>query len=98
MLLAGIALGGVNKTQFVLNANSYNLDVPRYADFFRHPDRYETSYPVQLYFGNHFMSLKDYAAAIRCFEKSQALARDPIEAQDVRMKLKFCRQAAGQKN
>jgi len=98
VLLAGIALGAVNKTQFVLNANSYNLDVPRYADFFRHPDRYETSYPVQLYFGNHFMSLKDYAAAIRCFEKSQALARDPIEAQDVRMKLKFCRQAAGQKN
>ncbi len=97
VLLAGIALGGVNKTQFVLNANSYNLDVPRYVDFFRHPDRYETSYPVQLYFGNHFMYLKDYAAAIPYFEKSQALARDPIEAQDVRMKLKFCRQALGRR-
>ncbi len=98
VLLAGVALGGLNKTQFTLNANSYNLDVPRYTDFFRHPELYETSYPVQLYFGNHFMSRKDYAAAVRYFEKSQALARTPIEAQDVRMKLKFCRQALGQKS
>jgi membrane-associated phospholipid phosphatase len=98
VLLAGVALGGVNKTQFGLRANSYNMDVPRYVDFFRHQDRYEASFPVQLYFGNHFMAKKDYATAIRFFEKSLALARGPIEAQDVRMKVKFCRQAMGQKS
>jgi len=98
VLLAGIALGGVNKTQFVLHANSYNLDVPRYADFFRHEDRYAASFPVQLYFGNHFMARTDYAAAVRYFERGLALVRNPIEAQDVRMKIKFCRRALGQKS
>ena len=98
VLLAGVALGGVNKTQFVLHANSYNLDVPRYVDFFRHQDRYGASFPVQLYFGNHYMDKTDYATAITYFERSLALARNPIEAQDARMKIRFCRQALGQKS
>jgi len=98
VLLAGVAIGGVNKTQFVLRANSYNLDVPRYADFFRHEERYSESFAVQLYFGNHFMASNDYETASRYFAKSLALARGPIEVKDVQMKISFCRQVLGRKS
>jgi len=98
VFLAGIVIGGLNKTQFVMSANSYNLDVPRYVDFFKNEDRYRESYSVQLYFGNHYLAKHDPKTALRYFETSLALARNPMEKKEVQMRISFCRQILGLKN
>jgi membrane-associated phospholipid phosphatase len=98
VFLAGIVIGGLNKTQFVMSANSYNLDVPRYVDFFKNEDRYGDSYPVQSYFGNHYLAKHDPGTALRYFETSLALARNPMEKKETQMRISFCRQTLGLKN
>jgi hypothetical protein len=97
VFLAGVAIGGMNKTQFVLHANSYGLDVPRYVDFFRDEGRYKDNYSVQLYFGNHYLSRDDPARALPCLERSLALARNPVETQEAKMRVAFCRQVLGRR-
>jgi membrane-associated phospholipid phosphatase len=98
VFLAGMVIGGINKTQFVLHTSSYNLDVPRYVDFFRTSDRYETSYPVQTYFGNHFLARNDHRAALPHFERSLELAREPLERKETQAKIGLCLKALGRKN
>jgi membrane-associated phospholipid phosphatase len=98
VFLIGVVIGGVNKTKFVLDANSYSLDVPKYVDFFRNEDRYRDSYPVQTYFGNHFLARNDLLTALPYFEKSLGLARNPIERKEAQMKIGFCRRALGLKS
>jgi hypothetical protein len=98
IFLAGVVIGGLNKTQFVLNANSYNLDVPRYVDFFINEDKYGDSYPVQLYFGNHYLAKHDAKTALRFFETSLPLARTLAEKKETQMRISFCRQTLGLKN
>jgi membrane-associated phospholipid phosphatase len=92
VFLIGIALGGINKSEFVLSANSYNLDVPRYVDFFRNENAYRDNYSVQLYFGNHFLARKDNQAALGYFENSLALARNPVERKEAQLRISYCRQ------
>ncbi len=82
--LIGVVIGGANKTQFGMRANSYGLDVPRYVDFFRDPDRYKDSYPVQPYFGRHFLARNEYRTALGYLEASLRLARTPKETQEAR--------------
>lgn len=97
VFLAGVVIGGMNKTQFVLRANSYGLDVPKYVDFFRDEGRYRDNYFVQLYFGNHYLAGNDPGTALPYFERSLALARNPIESQEAQMRIGFCRQVLGQR-
>jgi membrane-associated phospholipid phosphatase len=98
VFLAGNVVGGINKTQFVLHANSYNLDVPRYVDFFRKSDRYEASYLVQTYFGNHYLDRNDHRTALRYFERSLELAREPLERKETQAKIRICLKELGRKN
>jgi hypothetical protein len=98
VFFVGVVIGAVNKTQFVLHANSYNLDVPRYVDIFKNKERYKDNYRVQLYFGNHFLARNDHAAALAYFERSLDLARNPMEAQEARMRVSFCRRFLGMTN
>jgi len=98
VLLIGVVIGGMNKTYFVLHANSYNPNVPKYVDFFKNEDRYRDSYLVQAYFGNHFLARKDHRTALRYFEKSFELAQNPIDRNEAQAKIRFCRRALGQKN
>jgi len=98
VLLAGVAIGGANKTEFGMRANSYGLDVPRYVDFFRDPDRYKDSYPVQAYFGRHFLARNEYRTALGYLEASLRLARTPKETQEARANIGFCRHILGLRN
>jgi membrane-associated phospholipid phosphatase len=98
VFLAAVVIGGINKTQFNIQANSYSIDVPRYVDFFRHEDVYKDSYPVQMYFGNHFLARHELRTALRYLERSLELARNPIERKDTQMKIGFCRQFLGEIN
>lgn len=98
IFLIGVVIGGMNKINFVLHANSYNPDVPKYVDLFRNEDRYRDSYPVQTYFGNHFLARNDLLTALPYFEKSLGLARNPIERNEAQMKIGFCRRALGLKS
>lgn len=98
VFFVGVVIGGINKTQFRLHATAYNPDVPRYADFFRDESRYADSYSVQIYFGNHALARNDHETALRYFERSAALARNPIERKDAQMKIGFCRKALGGKS
>jgi len=98
VFLIGVVIGGVNKTQFRLHPSSYTPDVPKYVDFFRHEGQYVDSYLVQAYFGNHFLALNEHEKALAYFEKSLGLVRNPIERQDARMKIAFCRKKLGLKN
>jgi membrane-associated phospholipid phosphatase len=93
----GIVLGGINKAQFVLQ-KAYDLNVPKYVDFLRNPERYRDSYPVQAYFGNHFLARNDHRTALRHFERSLELARNRIEQRDAKAGINFCLQALNQKN
>lgn len=95
VLLLGVVIGGANKTQFGMRANSYGLDVPRYVDFFRDPDRYKDSYPVQAYFGRHFLARNEYRTALGYLEASLRLARTPKETQEARANIGFCRHVLG---
>jgi tetratricopeptide (TPR) repeat protein len=90
-------MGGINKTQFRLNANLYNPDIPRYVDFFRTEARFRDNYYVQAYLGNHFLSLKDCEAALPYFERSLELARNHSESKEASQRIGFCRRALGQK-
>lgn len=98
VFLLGVIIGGVNRTQFNIQASSYNEDVSRYVDFFRHEDAFKESYPVQMYFGNHFLARHDLRTALHYFEGSLGLARNLIERKDTQMKIAFCRQVLDRKN
>jgi len=95
VLLVGVVIGGANKTQFGMRANSYGLDVPRYVDFFKDPGRYKDSYSVQTYFGRHYLALYDHRTALGYFEASLRLARTPKETQETRANIGFCRHVLG---
>ena len=69
VLLLGVSIGAVNKTQFTLNASAYGLNAPRYADFFNHEETYRTNYKVQDYMGKHFLLKREYAKALPYFER-----------------------------
>jgi len=98
IFLIGVIIGGINKTQFRLNANLYNPDIPRYVDFFRTEARYRDNYLIQAYFGNHSLSLKDFRAALPYFERSLELARNHSESKEAKQRIGFCRRALGQKS
>jgi membrane-associated phospholipid phosphatase len=98
VFLVGVVIGAVNKTQFVLHTNSYNLDVPRYVDFFKDAAQYQDNYRVQLYFGNHFLARNDQTTALGYFERCLELAENPAETQEARMRVSFCRRFLGMTN
>ena len=91
VLLLGVCIGALNKVQFTLNASSYGLDAPRYADFFAHEETYRTNYKIQEYLGNHLMLRRDYAQALPHFERCLSLAADPEEKSQAQYKVSYCR-------
>lgn len=98
VFFVGIVIGSVNKTQFLLHSSSYNLDVPRYADFFKNESLYRDNYRVQAYFGGHSLARRDYRKALACFEKAAELAGSAIEANETQMKINFCRRMLRKEN
>jgi len=98
VFLVGIVIGSVNKTQFLLHSNSYDLDVPRYADFFKNEALYRDNYRVQAYFGGHALARRDYRKALARFERAAGLAGSPIEANETQMKINFCRRMLRKEN
>ena len=97
IFFVGIVLGGINKAQFVL-LRAYDLNVPKYVDFFRNQERYRDSYPVQTYFGNHFLARNDRRTALRYFGRSLELARNPLEKKEAQMRISFCLKGLDQNN
>jgi membrane-associated phospholipid phosphatase len=97
VFLIGVIIGGINKTQFRFHISLYNPDIPRYVDFFRHEDRYQESYLIQHYFGNHFLALNDYRTALGYLERSLKLARNHIESKEAQQDIAFCRRMLGPK-
>jgi hypothetical protein len=98
VLLLGVSIGAVNKVQFTLNASSYGLNAPRYADFFKHEETYRANYKVQDYMGNHFLLGREYAKALRYFERCLSLAADASERSQAQYHLDYCRGLLDRKN
>jgi membrane-associated phospholipid phosphatase len=98
VLLLGVCIGAVNKVQFTLNASSYGLNAPRYADFFKHEETYRANYKVQDYLGNHFLLKRDYAKALPYFERCLSLAADSSEKSQAQYNLSHCRGLLGRNN
>jgi hypothetical protein len=97
VLFVGVVLGSVNRTQFLLESNSYGLHVPRYVDFLKEDVQVRDSYLVQFYLADHYLAKRDYPKALGYLERSLSLARDSRERTDVRTRLAFCRHALGLK-
>ena len=97
IFLAGAGAGLINKALATPGVDFYDSDVPRYSDFFRNEDRYKDSFPVELYFGSHFLAWNDPRAAIPHFEKCLDMARSANERQEVEKRIELCRRALGQK-
>jgi membrane-associated phospholipid phosphatase len=98
VLLLGISIGAVNKVQFTLSASSYGLNAPRYADFFKHEETYQTNYKVQDYLGNYFLLKREYAKALPYFERCLSLAADSSEKSQAEYNLSYCKGLLGRKN
>jgi membrane-associated phospholipid phosphatase len=98
VLLLGVSIGAVNKVQFTLNASSYGLDAPRYADFFTHEETYRANYKVQYYMGSHFLLKREYAKALPYFERCLSLAADASERSQAQYKLDYCKGLLDRKN
>ncbi len=91
VLLLGMSIGAVNKTQFVLNGTAYGLNAPRYADFFNHEETYRTNYKVQDYMGKHYQLKREYAKAIPHFERCLAVASNASERVQAQYNIEYCR-------
>jgi hypothetical protein len=98
VLLMGVCIGAVNKVQFTLSASSYGLNAPRYADFFKHEETYQTNYKVQDYLGNYFLLKREYAKALPYFERCLSLAADSSEKSQAEYNLSYCKGLLGRKN
>lgn len=98
VLLLGVSIGAVNKTQFTLNGSAYGLDAPRYADFFNHEERYQTNYKVQDYMGKHFLLKREYAKALPHFERCLSLASNASEKAQSQYNLDYCKGRISQGN
>ena len=94
----GVPIGAINKVQFTLNASSYGLNAPRYADFFKHEETYRTNYKVQDYMGNHFLLKREYAKALPYFERCLSLAADSSEKSQAQYNLSYCRGLLDRRN
>lgn len=98
ILAIGVIIGSVNKTQFLLHVNDYGLHSPRYVDFFGTGDRYRDNFKVQFYLGDHYLGRREYKSALAYLERSLALATDPVDKNEVQMRLGLCRRILGLKN
>ncbi len=90
LLLVGMGMGSFNKTQFVLHANSFGLESPRYVDFFKHDGLYKNNYLVQQYLGHYSVTEKNYQKALGHFERALGLASTQAERTDSQSWVKFC--------
>jgi hypothetical protein len=54
-------------------------------------DQYRACYPIQLYFGNHFLAWKAPSSALPYFRRSLELARTPAETRVAQEKIDICR-------
>jgi hypothetical protein len=95
IFLAAFVLTRTNKALVPPGIDIHDSNVPRYADFFRNERQYGTSFAVQFYFGNHALVWKEYRTALRHFQRSLELARNPDEGRDIREKIEICRRAMG---
>ncbi len=98
LLLVGVVIGSANKTQFLLHISKYSLHSPKYVDFFKNENKYKDNFKVQFYLGDHYLGRRDYKSALGYLERSRDLAVDPIDRNEVRMRLGFCRRMLGLKN
>jgi hypothetical protein len=97
IFMAGVGIGRMNQALITPGVNFYDTNVPRYADFFRNEEHYRDSFPVQLYFGNHYLAWNDPRSALPYFQRSLELARTPDERQEVEKQIGLCRRALGPK-
>jgi hypothetical protein len=97
IFLAGAGAGWVNKALVTPGVDFYDMNVPRYSDFFRNADRYKDSYPIQLYFGSYSLAWNDPRTALPYFQKSLGLARSTDERREAEKRIDVCRRALGLK-
>lgn len=97
IFLATVFFSWANQALTTPGVDYRDPSVPRYVDFFRNEVQYSGSFPVQLYFGDHFLAWKDHRAALRYFERSLELAPGPAESRKVLTKIDLCRRAMGVK-
>jgi len=92
ILIAGIAIGSSNRSQFLRNPAAYNLYVPCYNDFFRHEEDFATNFQVQYYLGSHHFLKRDFDRAISYFEKCLVIARNEGEKQRAETGIKMSKE------
>jgi len=95
ILGVGIGIGSYNRDQFLRHRMAYNLYAPRYVDFFKKEDNYQSNFSVQIYLGSYHFLRKDIRTALAYFEKSLKLARSDEERSRAEGGLEACRKVLG---
>jgi hypothetical protein len=90
IFILGISIGSLNKREFNNHPNAYNLNAPRYIDFFAHQEKYKTDFQIQLYFGKYYAIREKYKKAFLYFQQCLYLANNPIQEKIAKQQMTFC--------
>ncbi|MFH0786486.1 MAG: hypothetical protein V2B13_02610 [Pseudomonadota bacterium] len=90
LLILGISIGRMNKEEFIGHPNYYNLNAPKFIDFFGHLEKYKTDFQIQMYLGKYYSIREEYKKALPYFQRCLASANNPIQGKTARQQITFC--------
>lgn len=79
IMIGGILIGSYNRSQFVNRGYAYNIYVPRYIDFFRSGQEFNSNFRVHYYLGGHHFLRQEFDQALLHYERCLSLSQTEKE-------------------